>query len=241
MNDDWYYAENDVVHGPLGLTELRATLSLLPHANQILVWRHGFQDWTRAADVVELTPAFRPPPLHTTNTLDLDSDKRDEVQQATIQLPNGDPKLTGIGGWLALLAIGQALGPLRYLVSLIQYYSSLEWRLIQEFPIAFSGEALMNAALGSLYLYTAILFFRTSRSFRKFFVYEVIATIFVLPVSAIWVGIVISVQTGQSIGSIMKNAFEPQEVRQAAIATLVGFVWILYLYRSKRVANTFIK
>jgi hypothetical protein len=51
--------------------------------------------------------------------------------------------------------------------------------------VAFVGEALMNVALAVLYVYTAILFFRTSRRFRRFFVYKVFAAVFSMPLSAV--------------------------------------------------------
>jgi hypothetical protein len=48
--------------------------------------------------------------------------------------------LTGIGGWLGLLAFGQVTGIMRLVVSLGQYYTTLDPQVTAKFPTAIWGE-----------------------------------------------------------------------------------------------------
>jgi hypothetical protein len=64
VSDTWYYANQREQKGPITLLALKETLAALPNAEEVLVWREGFQDWKRAGDVVELKPQrVVPPPL----------------------------------------------------------------------------------------------------------------------------------------------------------------------------------
>lgn len=64
MNNVWYYAQGDKSVGPLTLSELKATLSGVSEANNVLVWRDSFSSWVKAENVPELAPCvIKPPPL----------------------------------------------------------------------------------------------------------------------------------------------------------------------------------
>jgi Protein of unknown function (DUF2569)/GYF domain 2 len=244
MSNVWYYAEGETSRGPMTLEELASVLSLVSQPNTVLVWRPGFESWQRAEDVKEVAASLFKPPLKVEalrKPLQRISAATPHAYNTALAKPKpiSDPNLNGIGGWLVLMALGQIFGPLRFFVSVGQYYSSLDSSLFQKFPVAFVGEALMNVALAVLYVYTAILFFRTSRRFPRFFVYEVFAAVFSMPLSAVWVAVTIGMVTGQPVGHLFQSAFEPREVGQAIAAAIVGSIWILYLFKSKRVANTF--
>jgi hypothetical protein len=58
--------------------------------------------------------------------------------------PVGAQELTGIGGWLLLLAFAQAAGPIKFVVSLIAYYGSMERRIVENIPVTLAGEVLLN-------------------------------------------------------------------------------------------------
>ena len=47
--------------------------------------------------------------------------------------------LSGIGGWLALVAFGQVLGLLKVLGGLAQYYTTIEQELWKRFPTVLWG------------------------------------------------------------------------------------------------------
>jgi NAD/NADP transhydrogenase beta subunit len=151
-----------------------------------------------------------------------------------------EDKLRGIGGWLLLLALGQILGPIKFVVSIVQYYATLETALFEKLPVTLAGEALLNLAAGALYFITAVLFFRTSKRFPRFFVYEIIATVAVLPVSVGWVALGIGFETGQPGWSAAVSTVTPREVLQTIGGAIFGAIWVVYLKKSRRAANTFV-
>jgi Protein of unknown function (DUF2569) len=124
----------------------------------------------------------KPPPLPQTSQ----PRKSANSQQQT------DPKLTGIGGWLILVALGQIFGPIRLLVSIAQYYSTLDSNIIGKLPVTFAGEAVINFFVLVLSIYTTVLFFRKSKRFPRFFVYEILAAIFLVPLDAMWIAVAAS-------------------------------------------------
>jgi hypothetical protein len=148
--DVWYYADNGEQKGPLSLRELIDVLESVPDLKSILVWRYGFEQWRPADQVREIgVELLRPPPL-----------------------PEPEPKLVGVGGWLVLVALQQVVIPLRSGVLLGQYISSLDKTLVEKFPATFLGEAIINAGVFAFTIYTSVLFFRHSRKFPKFLIWE---------------------------------------------------------------------
>jgi YidC/Oxa1 family membrane protein insertase len=71
MSDAWYYADGEKPVGPLAFADLTAILSRVSNAEDVLVWRAGFEQWQRAVSVAELAafvikppkPPHLPPPL----------------------------------------------------------------------------------------------------------------------------------------------------------------------------------
>lgn len=248
MSDAWYYAEGDAACGPMTLAELAALLASVSQTSAVLVWRQGLENWQRAGNVPEIAAALSKQPAPRAEAARAPAPRPAAAPapaadaDASIKdiKPVSDPGLSGIGGWLILMAIGQVLGPLRFFVSMAEYYSSLDRSLIERFPAAVIGEAIFNAALAVLFVTTAVLFFRTSRRFPRFFVYEILASVFSVPLAASWAAVTIGMATGQPVGTIFVGTLEPREVGQAIATAIVGSIWILYLYKSKRVANTFV-
>jgi len=172
----WYYAEGDKPVGPFSLAELKAFLSGFPRAEDVFVWRDGFPHWELARDVPELASFVIKPPTLIIVPPPLPARPSSSTASPTQGNQNHDAakqkkELVGIGGWLGLLAIGQAIAPVKILVSQIQYYSGLEASFWDKFPITFYGEAMLNAALVIFILYTSYLFFTKSKRFPRFFVY----------------------------------------------------------------------
>jgi len=164
----------------------------------------------------------------------------------SIPAPTAEPRPAeqaephGIGGWLLLLALGQIAGPMKFFASVIQYYGTLDGALFQKFPITLIGEALLNLVVGAVYLITAVLFFRSSKRFPRFFVYAVVATVAVLPVSVGWVALGIGFESGQPGWAIAVSTVTPLEMVQMIGGAIFGVIWIVYLKRSRRAANTFV-
>jgi uncharacterized membrane protein YhaH (DUF805 family) len=62
MADGWHYAEGERVIGPISEEELLAAINQRRNAQDVLVWRDGFQNWQRAGDVPELKSRLAAPP-----------------------------------------------------------------------------------------------------------------------------------------------------------------------------------
>ena len=64
MSENWYYADATGQNGPVKLSDLTDMLAKFPSAAEVLVWREGLSDWTKAGHVPELNSFTRgPPPL----------------------------------------------------------------------------------------------------------------------------------------------------------------------------------
>ncbi len=239
MSDVWYYAYEGAAKGPMGLDALRDALAVMERPGDTLVWRAGFHAWTKATDVSEVADRLFTPPPPTPPPMPQRSPK------VVSRSPNIEPGLNAasppIGGWLIVLAIWQTLAPLRFLLSVGRYYSNLDWKIVESVPAAFVGEALLNIASFTLIMASVILFYRRSRFFPRVFVWVVLATIFYLPINALWIAAtMMSAVSGANFQDLFSHAFDsPKEIGQVIAAAIVGIIWCVYLYRSKRAAQTF--
>lgn len=136
-------------------------------------------------------------------------------------------ELTGIAGWLLLLAVLQVASLLFHAVGLARLLPAAE-RLFATSPIVVGFELIANLVTVTLLLYTTLLLFRRRRAF-PFMLRVQLWTITVLhlvdfavtrfligPTRSIWV------ETGEMVGHVT-----------AAI------VWSAYTLQSTRVRNTF--
>lgn len=234
MSDVWYFADEGTPRGPMSLSDLVRVLSVVHNPGDALIWRAGFHGWTKASDVSEVV--LRPPPLPPPPVPPRHIAEPVTIEQG-IKLKM---KPLPIGGWLVLMAIGQIVAPFRVLYSIGEYYTTLDWSIARTFPAAFIGEALLNAAIISVVIATSVLFWRKSRNFPRFFVYETMAVIAALPLNALWVAATISASSGQPFVDLFNSSFDPKETGRTIAAGISGCLWSWYLYKSKRVAQTFI-
>jgi hypothetical protein len=146
------------------------------------------------------------------------------------------PELTGIGGWLALLAFGQVVGILRSLMSLGNY-TTINAELWKQFPTAFWGEAALNAAMVGLVVCTTVLLFRHSRHFPSFFIGQAIFAIVMPLVDLVWLASIFALATDKPISEFL--TLDAKEGVQMFAAVVGAAIWIPYILRSRRVANTF--
>ena len=145
--------------------------------------------------------------------------------------------LSGIGGWLALVAFGQVLGLLKVLGGLAQYYTTIEQELWKRFPTVLWGEVALNAFHFWLIVSTTVLLFRHSRNFPRFFVWQMLAVILVPLIDLFWVASMIGLATGQPVSNYL--TLDPNDGRQIVAGIIGAAIWIPYIRRSRRVANTF--
>jgi hypothetical protein len=244
MSDNWYYAEGNKSVGPISLADLAAILSRVSDARNVLVWRDSFKSWEKAETVPELVPyVIKPPPLPISPPPIPQEIIAPSPSPTIIGEPSKTVKedLVGIGGWLILVAIGQILGPLKLIVGLFIYYTKLDSKLWTMYPITFYGEAVLNISLLALIGYTTNLFFTKSKLFPTFFIYECAASILLFPVDAIFTTATLSAYTGQSTETIIARIATPDQVGQWIATIIAGAIWIAYIKKSKRVANTFLE
>ncbi len=131
-----------------------------------------------------------------------------------------------------LLAIGQALSPLRTLVDLgnsAEGYGQL--MTLPNGVLVVYGEVTLNLAFLALQLVVFVSMLRRSHRFPQLFLYQWFALPVVFALDTVWTSAVLSVPVSQVLAG------------DALVATIVSFVlsgiWVAYVYKSVRVRNTF--
>lgn len=259
MGDGWYYAKDEKIVGPIPLENLEVILSMVSDPYNLRVWRVGFSDWAAAGTVKEIAALIRtPPPLPETRGESASKTKSplpSILQTTTPQTSNliGDGRtsnvlpppnkkaLVGIGGWLILVAIGQILGPLIFLSRQVTEFTKLDSSVWTLYPITFYGEAALSASFFVLVIYTSYLFFKKSRFFPRYFVYSYAAAVLLFPIDSIFVALTFSAYTGRPIEVFLTPMMTPELLGQLTGAIIFAAIWIAYIKKSKRVANTFVE
>ena len=148
---------------------------------------------------------------------------------------------SGLGGWLLLIPVGLASGVFRtsgfVLMTVIPLVSEDTWHRLMSPPeyhpllmplLLFQVLANFLFALASLAL--LYLFFRRSRRFPR-------ALVTYLSLNVVYLVIV------RLLGGFVPAMAEVLETRAAwidlAVALVVAAIWIPYIFRSRRVSNTF--
>lgn len=147
--------------------------------------------------------------------------------------------LTGIGGWLILVAIQVAVQPLRLLAesgSMVNAYSIQSWTLLtQPGGTAYNAlwapillfELAANLTMIAGALLAAILFFKRRTSAPLF----VVATLWLSPALAILDAVL--------IGSVLAEGPKSEEISRIVGALIAAGLWTAYFIESKRVKSTF--
>jgi hypothetical protein len=247
MTELWYYAEGEETRETLSLSELLPLLGRIADPRRVMIWRQGFDDWKAVEEVREVAAQLvRPPPLRSTPpsvpvppSAPITPAIREPVVAAedAAEFKDLKPEPSGIGGWLGLLAFSQIVGILRLVVSLGQYYAKIDPEVWAKFPTAIWSEAALNAAMIWLCVYSTVLLFRHSRKFPRVFIWQMVFVIFMPIVDLLLIASVISLATSQPIGNLL--TIEPKVVGQMIAGGIGALIWIPYVLRSRRVANTF--
>jgi hypothetical protein len=215
----------------------------------VLIWRPGFQTWQRAEDVTEVaTSVLNPPPLSgvarsTASSLPSLPERGDsDAVAVTPPKPPADQFNTGIAGWLALVAFGQVLGPIIFILSVLKDLSEVA-SYFDRLSLTFLGALVLSLAATIFFVYTSFLFFRRSKKFRTFFVLEILVSIFIGPITVLWLAASVSLVTGQPFEKLLHDGLGPddiaKELGQLTVILISAAIWIPYMFKSKRVANTF--
>lgn len=256
MTDSWYYAEGQNSRGPVSLAELMAALARTADPRRVLVWRQGFDNWKPVELVDEVTAQLPPPPAPkpvppppppgppaAPRAVPPPAPPRAAAiaDAAGAAMPAAaTPHLAGIGGWLIFIAIGQVLGPVRTGIALVKYYTSeVNGDFFTEYTLTFYGELLMNVAFLAFMIITAVFFFRHSRLFPRLFILELVLTATLPLIDMLWAAVTVSAVSGTNIADLL--SLDPQDIGQVVATVIIGPIWIAYILRSRRVANTFVK
>ncbi|MDX8434248.1 DUF2569 family protein [Mesorhizobium abyssinicae] len=146
--------------------------------------------------------------------------------------PQNPAALIGFGGWLLLLAIGQALSPLRTLAGLgssSEGYQNL--MALPNGPLTVYGEIALLLAFLVLQVVVLVAMLRRSPRFKLLFLYRWIAIPVVFILDAVWVSTVLDAPMSQVLAG--------DAVAAPILSFILTGIWVAYVYKSVRVRNTF--
>jgi hypothetical protein len=240
MADSWFYAEGGQKRGPMPISELLPLLARIADSPRVLVWREGWESWKPVAEVREITehlfrtqsPMPAPQPVNATREPSVPAED-------AAAFKNVQPEMTGISGWLALLAFGQVMGILRLIFNVGQYVQSITDETWTYFPTVIWSEMLINAAMIGFSIWTTVLLFRHSHRFPAFFIVQMICAVLMPLVDLLCVASFFSAALNRPFSDFF--IIETRQVGQTVVGVMSAAVWITYVLRSRRVANTFTK
>jgi hypothetical protein len=149
-------------------------------------------------------------------------------------------ELRGIGGWLAILAIVVTLWPVQALWTLWEYVGKDGVELWNRFPVVFYGELALFVMVFILAAASAVAMHRKSNLFPRIFIGFCVFMLSLYPVHILWVSTTLSLVSETSFATLAQDMLGLTFLK-IMIASVIGFgVWMLYVLRSKRVANTFV-
>ena len=239
MADSWYYAEGGQQRGPVMVSELLPLLARVADWRRVMIWREGLESWKPVEEVREIADQLcRQPPLDPASPPAAAREPAVPAEDAAA-FKNVQPEMTGISGWLALLAFGQVMGILRLIVNVGQYAQSISDEIWRRFPTLIWSEIAINAAMIGLAIWTAVLLFTHSHRFPAFFIVQMICAVLMPLVDLLCVASFFSAALNRPFSDFF--AFEAQQAAQTLVGAISAAVWITYVLRSSRVANTFVK
>jgi hypothetical protein len=154
----------------------------------------------------------------------------------------GDPGPSGFGGWLVLLVIGvcvQPLGLVSEIILGIDVFSSSSWNSLttpgsEEYHVLFQplliSEIIFNVYLEVFSVLMIVLLFKRRSSFPRVYIIYIITAISITVIDTILSGAIPTLVNDNAVSM-------PEIVRRTTFA----IVWALYLTRSERVKNTFVR
>jgi hypothetical protein len=138
--------------------------------------------------------------------------------------------LEGIGGWLYLIAIGLVISPLLTLGSLIELFDVYSYVDVGALKSVLLLEIIFNLVVFTLVVLVIYHFAKMKKFFPHIF------TIFLIT------NVVILIVDNEMANAVLEFTTEENTETYAAIARSIIYaaIWIPYVYKSKRVKNTFI-
>ena len=184
----------------------------------------------------ELDDQTEPNPYQSPETA---SDAPETVATSGPQQP-----LSGLGGWLILVAIGVVMSPLQMLATLLQTYVPFfqggTWEALttpgSEQYHALWAPLIIFEFIGNLGLFVAcvvllFLFFKKSRFFPRTYIAIALVNLCYLVLDAWFVSFVLT----------SESMFDPDTTREIVRSLVTTAVWGTYMLISDRVRNTFVE
>jgi len=142
----------------------------------------------------------------------------------------------GVGGWAILITIGLFLAPIRILSEFYtQDVNFDDVAHISGFMALYRAEEIINWLLSGLSLITAYCLLSHKAGFQKLYLTLVLVSIFVPIVDAVAV-IDVFENSGVKIG--VNDLFSGQEIFRQIAVSIASLLWVMYVFRSKRINIT---
>jgi hypothetical protein len=149
-------------------------------------------------------------------------------------------ELKGIGGWLAFAAIGIIFAPMDALADIVAYAMRLDLISVARNPLLYAAEIPLKLAGPPLAIWVVWHLLRRTRRFKSAFAYLLLFWPLASLADLLWVSFIASVTTDSSFLKTLDRLWRPDVATGTLTSALSAVVWIDYLRRSKRVANTFV-
>ncbi|MBX5164835.1 DUF2569 family protein [Rhizobium sp. NZLR4b] len=142
-------------------------------------------------------------------------------------------ELRGFGGWLILPMIGQTLSPLYSLSTLGNNLKIRDqFAALPNGLTAYYGENILTAAMLALQVITIFALYTKSHLFPRLFLIQWLALIAYIVLDAELVSAVLNVPPGSLFEGDVSKTLGP---------IVAGGIWSLYMFKSERVKNTFVR
>ena len=149
---------------------------------------------------------------------------------------------SGFGGWLILLAIGVVLAPLYMIIRLIKDdFDGTDTAFWKEFWFALDGDKGIHIAILLLQVLAIILMIRRSKLFKSVYIWTGVCLVLFIPVQYVWMAGAVTWHEGTSFPHFLERTITPDTISDWIRMTIPSVIWMLYVIRSRRVANTFIR
>ncbi len=145
----------------------------------------------------------------------------------------------GVGGWAVLIIIGLILSPLRVLGEFYtQDINFNDAALISGFMTLYRAEEIANWLVSGLSVITAYYLLTHKPAFQKLYLTLVLVSIFMPVVDTI---AVFAVFQNSGINIDINDLYTKHEIIKQIAMTIVSLLWLLYVFKSKRINITTLK
>jgi hypothetical protein len=148
---------------------------------------------------------------------------------------------SGLGGWLALVTIGVLVSPFVTIVRMFGINSGFEDFDFQEYWFMLDGDIGIHLAVIFMQICTAVFMLLRSKRFVSVYMVTSICMILLLPTEIIWLSSMLYWQEGMPLQESLPAYASPEIIGRWLFTSVGNGVWMLYVIRSRRVANTFVR